>query len=196
MSNPFTLRERVRLQQDIRKSRFLAQAAPIDDTEGAFAFIALARARDASHNCWAYRVDSQYRFNDDGEPGGSAGQPILAAIDGQGLDRVVVVVSRWFGGIKLGVGGLIRAYGGCAAECLRMAEKHELVQRVRACIRCDFAAAATLHSRLRDFDAVKHAERASADGVELELDVPTVHIDTLTAFVRDLSRGRAIVELT
>jgi uncharacterized YigZ family protein len=196
MSNPFTLRERVRLQQDIRKSRFLAQAAPIDDTEAAFAFIALARARDANHNCWAYRAGLQYRFNDDGEPGGSAGQPILAAIDGQGLDRVVVVVSRWFGGIKLGVGGLIRAYGGCAAECLRVAEKHELVERVRARIRCDFAAAATLHSRLRDFDAVKHAERAAADGVELELDVPTMHIDTLTAFVRDLSRGRAIVEVT
>lgn len=196
MSTLLTLRERTRLQQDIRKSRFLAQAAPIDDTEAAFAFIALARARDASHNCWAYRVGPRHRFNDDGEPGGSAGQPILAAIEGQELDRVVVVVSRWFGGIKLGIGGLLRSYGGCAAECLRAAEKRPLVERIRTRVHCDFAAAAILRSRLLDFDAVKHAERASVDGVELELDVSSTRIDTLTTFVRDLSRGRAIVEVT
>jgi putative IMPACT (imprinted ancient) family translation regulator len=61
------------------------------------------------------------RFNDDGEPAGTAGRPILQAIEGQGMDRVVVVVKRWYGGIKLGAGGLMRAYGGTAAECLRRA---------------------------------------------------------------------------
>ena len=75
----------------------------------------------ATHNCWAYRIGSEYRFSDDGEPAGTAGRPILAAIDGQGCDQVVVVVTRWYGGIKLGAGGLVRAYGGCAAECLRAA---------------------------------------------------------------------------
>src|SRR3546814_18000784 len=76
---------------------------------------------DATHNCWAWRIGDDYRSNDDGEPAGTAGRPILAAIDGQGMDRVVVVVTRWFGGIKLGAGGLVRAYGGTAAECLRRA---------------------------------------------------------------------------
>ncbi len=74
---------------------------------------------------------SEYRSNDDGEPGGTAGRPILAAIDGQGFDRVAVVVTRWYGGIKLGAGGLVRAYGGAAAECLRAAPRRPLVVAVR-----------------------------------------------------------------
>jgi len=118
-----TLASRWQLQQEIRKSRFLAQAAPVDDDAAADTFIAEVSDRGATHNCWAWRLGNRYRFNDDGEPGGSAGRPILAAIDGQGLDHVVVVVTRWFGGIKLGVGGLVRAYGGCAAECLRTAPR-------------------------------------------------------------------------
>lgn len=195
MSATFTLQGEARLQQDIRKSRFLAQAAPVDDADAALAFFARVGASDATHNCWAYRIGANYRFNDDGEPGGSAGRPILAAIEGQNLDRVAVVVTRWFGGIKLRVGGLVRAYGGCAAECLRLAAKHELIERVRARVHCDFSAAPTLYARLRDFGAVKHAEHASVDGIELELDVPLAHAAALGAFVRDLTRGRGRIEL-
>ena len=79
-----------------------------------------ARYPDATHHCWAYRIGPAYRFGDDGEPGGTAGAPILRAIEGQGVDRVMVVVVRFYGGVKLGTGGLARAYGGTAAECLRM----------------------------------------------------------------------------
>jgi len=64
---------------------------------------------DATHNCWAWRYGTHSRSSDDGEPAGTAGRPILAAIDGQGLDRLLVVVTRWYGGIKLGAGGLVRA---------------------------------------------------------------------------------------
>src|SRR5690242_3615728 len=97
---------------EIKKSRFLAQAAPASSAEAAMAFVDSLRDNGGGHHCWAYRIGQAYRFNDDGEPSSSAGKPILAAIDGQGFDRVVVVVTRWFGGVKLGVGGLIRAYGG------------------------------------------------------------------------------------
>jgi uncharacterized YigZ family protein len=191
----FTLRGEAHLQQDIRRSRFLALAAPIADAEAALAFIDRVSHRDATHNCWACRIGPFYRFSDDGEPGGSAGRPILLAIEGQGLDRVVVVVTRWFGGIKLGVGGLARAYGGCAAECLRLAEKDVLVERVNVRIRCDFAAAPTLYARLREFDAIRQTGNASVDGVELEIDVPLARVDALTAFVRDLTRGRGLLEM-
>src|SRR5665213_413537 len=109
MSATFTLHGEGHLQQHIRKSRFLAHAIAVEDVDAALAFFARVRARDATHNCWAYRIGAHYRFNDDGEPGGSAGLPILLAIESQGLDRVAVVVTRWFGGIKLGVGGLVRA---------------------------------------------------------------------------------------
>lgn len=192
--NVHTLAGEARLQQDIRKSRFLAIAAPVDDADAALAFFARVGTPDATHNCWAYRIGAHYRFNDDGEPGGSAGRPILAAIEGQGLDHVAVVVTRWFGGIKLGVGGLVRAYGGCAAECLRTAEKRIVVERLPVRVRCDFAVAAMLYAKLREFDAMKQHESASAEGVELHLELPGERIDALTAFLRDLSRGRATVE--
>jgi uncharacterized YigZ family protein len=195
MSDTFTLAGEAHLHQDIRKSRFLARAAAAGDAEAAQAFIARAAVRDATHNCWAYRVGAAYRFSDDGEPGGSAGRPILLAIDGQHLDEVAVVVTRWFGGIKLGVGGLARAYGGCAAECLRVAAKRRLVARVRMRVRCAFAVVPALHARLREFDAVKHAERAGADGVEVDLDVAAARLDAFAACVRDLSRGRATLDV-
>jgi uncharacterized YigZ family protein len=195
MNARYTLQGAARLQQDIRKSRFIAQAAPVDDAAAALAHVARASAADATHNCWAYRIGASYRFSDDGEPGGSAGRPILAAIEGQGLDRVAVVVTRWFGGIKLGVGGLVRAYGGCAAECLRLADKRALVERARLRVRCDYAAAATLHAKLRDFEAVRRAEVAHADGAELEFDLPAGRVAELEAFVRDLTRGRGGVEV-
>src|SRR5690606_2732749 len=109
------------------------------DAASALGFIEAHHAADASHHCWAYRIGNEYRYSDDGEPGGTAGRPILQAIDGQGYDRVVVLVVRWFGGIKLGTGGLIRAYGGCAANCLRAGTRIEWVPRARVRCRCTHA---------------------------------------------------------
>jgi uncharacterized YigZ family protein len=193
MSARFTLIAETSLQQDVRKSRFLARAAPVETVDAALAFFARVRESDATHNCWAYRIGASYRFNDDGEPGGTAGRPILQAIDGQAIDRVAVAVARWFGGIKLGAGGLVRAYGGAAAECLRLAPKSPLVKRVVVVVRCDFAAAGALRARLADYDATKREERSDAEGVELEIDLPAARADALTAMVRDLTRGRGRV---
>ena len=89
---------------EVKHSRFLAHAAPVDSAAAALHFIAEVSDRDATHNCWAWRIGQDYRSSDDGEPAGTAGRPILAAIDGQGFDRAVVVVTRWYGGIKLGAG--------------------------------------------------------------------------------------------
>ncbi|KFA18047.1 hypothetical protein KWU_0120105, partial [Xanthomonas vasicola pv. musacearum NCPPB 4394] len=100
---------------DIKHSRFLAHAAALDTPAHALEIVQRVSVPDATHNCWAYRFGQDYRSSDDGEPSGTAGRPILAAIDGQGFDRIVVVVTRWYGGIKLGAGGLVRAYGGTAA---------------------------------------------------------------------------------
>ena len=193
MSARFTLIAEASLQQDVRKSRFLARAAPVESVDAALAFFARVRESDATHNCWAYRIGASYRFNDDGEPGGTAGRPILQAIDGQALDRVAVVVARWFGGIKLGAGGLVRAYGGAAAECLRLAPKSPLVERVVVLVRCDFAAAGALRARLADCGATKREERSDAEGVELGIELPVARVEALTALVRDLTRGRGRV---
>ncbi|KAA8530770.1 hypothetical protein F0562_005462 [Nyssa sinensis] len=116
-----TIKERVTFEREIKKSRFIAIAGPISDERSAHSFLSEVRDPRATHNCWAYKVGDQYRSNDDGEPSSTAGKPILSAIVSSGIDRVMVVVIRYFGGIKLGSGGLVRAYGGVAAECLKNA---------------------------------------------------------------------------
>src|SRR5690606_11818053 len=108
------------------------------------------------------RVGQEYRFNDDGEPGGTAGRPLLQAIDGPQCDRVAVLVIRRFGGIKLGSGGLVRAYGGVAAQCLRLAERVEIVQEALLECRCPFADVALLQSRFPAYGA--RVVEASFDG--------------------------------
>ena len=90
-----TLALPVQRLQEIKKSRFLAQAAPAASIAAAMAVLDAIKDPAATHNCWAYRIGAQYRFSDDGEPGGTAGKPILQAIDGQGYDRLMVGVTRW-----------------------------------------------------------------------------------------------------
>jgi uncharacterized YigZ family protein len=177
--------------EDIRKSRFLAHAAPVTTPQQAVAYVHEVGDASATHNCWAYRIGQDYRFNDDGEPGGTAGRPILQAIEGQGIDRVVVVVTRWFGGIKLGAGGLARAYGGTAAECLRLAERTPIVAMARLGVHCDFADLALMKARLKDLGAEFEQEAFDAEGVTLQLSVPADRVAEVKARIVDISRGRS-----
>jgi uncharacterized YigZ family protein len=185
-----TLRAPARFELEVRKSRFLAHAAPVPDPSAALAFLDAHADRAATHNCWAYRIGQQYRFSDDGEPSGTAGRPILAAIDGQQLDQVIVVLTRWYGGIKLGAGGLVRAYGGCAAECLRRAERIELVRTARLELRCEFAHLGVVHALLAAHAANKSDERFVADGVHLRIELPADRLDAMRDALRDAGRGR------
>ena len=127
MTVAHTLAGPATFELEAKRSRVLSRAASVESPEAALAFLHEVADPQATHNCWAYRIGADYRSSDDGEPGGSAGRPILAAIEGQGVDQVMVVVTRWYGGTNLGVGGLVRAYGGAAAECLRTAPRRELV---------------------------------------------------------------------
>jgi uncharacterized YigZ family protein len=179
-----------RFELEIKRSRFLCQAAPVDNAEAALRFLRSVSDPAASHNCWAYRIGNDYRSSDDGEPAGTAGRPILAAIDGQDLDAVVAVVTRWYGGVKLGAGGLVRAYGGCAAECLRQAERVARVLRIEARLRCDFAELGRVHGLLTQFAADKLEERFEADGVEMHLRIEETQHADLAAALREASRGR------
>jgi len=187
-----TLAGPCRHSEEIRKSRFLVQAAPVDDAAHALAFVREAADPTATHNCWAYRIGQDYRFNDDGEPGGTAGRPILQAIEGQGIDRAAVLVTRWFGGIKLGAGGLARAYGGSAAECLRLASRVPIVATARLGLHCDFALLALLKARLKDLHVEVEHETFENDGVALELRLPLDHVAEAQARITDLSRGRSV----
>ena len=175
---------------EARHSRFLAQAAPAATPDAALAFLARVADHDATHNCWAYRIGGNYRSSDDGEPAGTAGRPILAAIDGQGFDRVMVVVTRWYGGIKLGAGGLVRAYGGAAAECLRTASRQPLVAMALLELHAGFEDIGAVHAALLLHGAEKRAETFLGDGVRLQLSLPADRLDALKARLRDATRDR------
>jgi uncharacterized YigZ family protein len=185
-----TLLAQASFELEIKKSRFLVHAAPVDAPDAALGFLDSIADRAATHNCWAYRIGQAYRFSDDGEPAGTAGKPILAAIDGQGLDGVMAVVTRWYGGIKLGAGGLVRAYGGSAAECLRRAPRRTVIAYAEATLDIDFAHAATLHSLLAQFGAQKIDEAYGAAGLRLRLRVPVENAAALDDALRNATRGK------
>ncbi|KAK3004475.1 hypothetical protein RJ639_019582 [Escallonia herrerae] len=146
-----TIQERVTFEREIKKSKFIAIAGHIPDERSAQSFLNEVNDPRATHNCWAYQVGGQYRSNDDGEPSGTAGKPIHSAIVSSGLDRVMVVVIRYFGGIKLGTGGLVRAYGGVAAECLRNAPTCLVKSKVPMGLEVPFDLLGVLYHQLQSF---------------------------------------------
>lgn len=192
---PFSLQGVCEYREEIRKSRFLALAAPIASADEAQAFIQQHSDLSASHNCWAFKCGQQYRFSDDGEPGGTAGRPILAAIDNQDCDQVVVLVIRWYGGIQLGTGGLARAYGGSAAKCLQAGPRVELVARVQTRCHVPFTELARVKARLAGWQALIEGEAFDADGALLQLALPAERLEEATRQLADLGRGRICLEL-
>ncbi|KAF7136260.1 hypothetical protein RHSIM_Rhsim08G0015000 [Rhododendron simsii] len=146
-----TIKERVTFEREIKKSKFIAVAGPISDERSAHSFLSEVRDTRATHNCWAYKVGDQYRSNDDGEPSGTAGKPIYSAIVSSGVDRVMVVVIRYFGGIKLGTGGLVRAYGGVAAECLKNSTPVLVKSKVRLGMEVPFDLLGVVYHQLQSF---------------------------------------------
>lgn len=191
----FTISRIETITQEIKKSRFLGVAAPVANEQAAKDFLAEHSDLAANHNCWAWRIGQNYRFSDDGEPSGTAGKPILQAIDGQQLDNIVVVVTRWFGGILLGSGGLMRAYGGTAAMCLRQAEKTEVIPVIGFKFACDFSDHALIKARLTSVEHVTIiSENFTANGVEITGSMPLAVQSELAQLVTDLTRGKTIIK--
>lgn len=188
-----TLAEPYTLEQHIHKSRFIAKAAPVESPESALEFLRSASEPAATHNCWAYQIRLHYRFSDDGEPGGTAGQPILRAIQAQGLDQVMVVVTRYFGGIKLGAGGLVRAYGGIAGECLRAAPKREIIPLVRLQLEAPFELAGQVYGLLERWKLARASETYSQAGLVVEILIEEARLEEFRRAMVDGTRGRSIL---
>lgn len=191
---PSTLLETCEYREEIRKSRFITLAAHIDTPADAQAFLERHSDLAATHNCWAWKIGAQYRSSDDGEPGGTAGRPILAAIEAQDCDQVVVLVIRWYGGIQLGTGGLARAYGGGANKCLQQAPKRLLISRTELKCSCSFSELALLKLRIAEADGVILDEAFTANGVDVQLALGAERIDNVQRQLADLSRGRILLE--
>jgi len=185
-----TLARPARYQVVIKKSKFIANALRVETPEDAMERIKVNSVPDATHNCWAYKIGELYRFSDDGEPGGSAGRPILAAIEGQGLDQVLAVVTRYFGGVKLGIGGLVRAYGGTASECLRQAAKLEVKPHCRVEVELPFPDVSRVYHLLPDFDVHKVGESFVEAGVVLELELEKGKWIQFRQSLEDVTKGK------
>lgn len=182
----------------VRGSRFIAAVERVASAEAAMAFVEATRAElpDASHHCFAWRLGTgadAWRYGDDGEPSGTAGRPILQQIDGRRLTDVVVVVSRYFGGTKLGTGGLARAYGEAAAAALERAGVVEAPITRSLHLAYGYELTGAVRGVLASFDL----EPASADyGAEVtaEVAVPVERVEEVARALRDATRDRIEIE--
>jgi uncharacterized YigZ family protein len=188
-----TLAGRGSIEVEVRKSRFVAHAARVDDPAETLTFLDSVADPAATHNCWAWKIDDACRFDDDGEPGGTAGKPILSAIDGKGLDHAMVVVTRYFGGIKLGAGGLVRAYAGAAAKCIADTGTVEIEPRVELEISAGFEWTGEIYAALETSAARKLDEAFGTGGVRIRASVAESDFKGLRTTLRDATRGAATV---
>ena len=185
-----TLKNAASYDEVIKKSRFIAHAARVTSQAESLGFFESIADTQATHNCWAWRINFQVRSSDDGEPSGTAGRPILNIIERRQLEDVMIVVTRHFGGIKLGVGGLVRAYSGTAAKCLDRAGVIELFPMAEYKIKAGFEWASAVHGLLEQFSAAKLEESYGDDGLTLTIRCREADFGKLAAGLRDSSRGQ------
>ena len=190
----YTLVSETIFEEDIKKSRFQAIAAPVENEQQVKMFLEKHLDLTTTHQCWAWKIGHNVRFNDDGEPSGTAGRPILATIEGNDLTNAIVFVNRWYGGIKLGTGGLVRAYGGCAGQCLLLAEKIELIEKKKIYFQCQFSEWSIFQYELNT-QGIEYTEQYTAVGVEVEALLQIHQIDPLKLKIQDVTRGREQLKL-
>ena len=189
------LRHRIRAEQLVRKSRFLAEADPVASPEAA-RDIWRERKRtysDCSHVVFAFICGPQggaMGCSDDGEPSGTAGRPVLDVLKGSGITNVLLTVTRWFGGIKLGTGGLVRAYAGAARLVLADPPVAELVPLTRFTLALSYFQYENVRRRFPEFAAESTGEEFAA-GVTLSGVIPSANYDAFSEAVRDLTGGAA-----
>ncbi len=181
--------------EPIKGSRFLVVLHPVHDGEDARSVVDALRTefRDASHHVWAWRLaDGTTRCDDDGEPGGSAGRPVLAQLEGHDTADVVAVVMRWFGGTKLGVGGLMRAYGGSAGKALDAAPRVVVAPQAELALTFDYGVTNAVDAVLAAHDHRVVDTRYDVL-VHRVIQVPVAEADRLATALTDRSGGQVRV---
>ena len=188
------------IENEIKRSRFIATVKGEVGQDEAEAFVKSIKKKypDATHNCYAYVADelgNVARFSDDGEPGGTAGQPILDVIKKQGLVKTAIVVTRYFGGIKLGAGGLVGAYSGAASDVLKVAKIATKKECRRVAIECDYSTFPLIEKYLFKTEC-KSLGFTFDDGVKGDIFVPIDSVDKFVADVLELTSGKTQATLS
>ena len=180
-----------------KKSEFIGYLCPVQTEEQAVAFIEeiCAMHRKATHNCYAYilRENNAARHSDDGEPGGTAGVPIYEVLRKEGLTDVCCVVTRYFGGVLLGAGGLVRAYTKGAKDAVDAAQIKCMAEAVKLAVTVDYGLYGRLAQVFADFDARVEDERF-ADNVRIVLHIRAENSQKLTDKLVDVCNGAVSVE--
>ncbi len=189
-----------RVEEEIRRSRFITTVAHTPSLEEARAFVAQMKEEfaDASHNCWAYVVGppgntAQVGMSDDGEPHGTAGRPMLTVLLHSGIGDITAVVTRYFGGTLLGKGGLVKAYSGGVQYALESLPLAERVEKVTLTVVIDYASLTLFQRMLPDFEADILAETFAAD-ITYRLALPAAGLDAFSEAVIGLTNGQALIE--
>lgn len=190
---PYTLSHAGHAELDIKKSRFLACVEPMADRQAALARVAALKAEHpaAAHVCWALLAGGHSAANDDGEPSGTAGRPMLDVLRHQQLDGVLATVVRYYGGVKLGAGGLVRAYTDAVARALDGVAREEKVARQQLGCSVPYAQEGLLRRLLQqqgaELGAVSHH-----DVVTLQFTLPASQVTALRALLNEACHGQLI----
>lgn len=190
---------RARVEEVILRSRFITTAGPAANVEGAKAFIAAVRAEfsDATHNCYAFAAGppgstAMAGMSDDGEPSGTAGRPMLAVVLGSGVGDLAVVVTRYYGGTKLGTGGLVRAYSGGVKAVLEVLAVREKVSLVTVLLSGAYRWVTPVERLLPELEASVVSREFAAE-VTWEVQAPEERVAELVAAVGEMSAGEVVV---
>lgn len=183
----------------INRSRFIGRCFPVTSEEAALSLLGDIRKKhwDATHNCFAYRIGetaSIARFSDDGEPGGTAGMPIMDVLRSKELTDVLVVVTRYFGGVLLGAGGLVRAYSRSAADAVAEAGIVSYIPAKQLTVSMDYSRYGSMEQYIRS--AVQVDDVEFMENVTMRV---TVAEEKLPAFIKDIterSDGRCVPKIT
>lgn len=189
-----------RVEQTIQRSRFIATVAQAASVDEAAAFVRRVSAEfaDATHNCWAYVVGrpastDRVGMSDDGEPHGTAGRPMLNVLLHSGVGDIAAVVTRYYGGTKLGTGGLVRAYAGSvqlALETLPLAERVDYAEVVAV---VEYGHVSALKTMLAEYEAEALGEEYAADAT-FRIRLPAPRLEAFARALADATRGSAVVE--
>ncbi|EAS62821.1 YigZ family protein [Photobacterium angustum] len=185
-------------EEEIKKSRFITYLAHTPNIDAAKQFVQQIKERhhDARHNCWAFVAgrpsDSmKWGFSDDGEPSGTAGKPILAQLTGSGVGEITAVVTRYYGGIRLGTGGLVKAYGGGVQQALTLLETKEKVITSILHLSCEYNQVSLVEALLSEYNGTQlHADYGNQVTMQIELDNRIV--EEFRAKLTNRSGGRII----
>lgn len=195
------LQQPVSFSEEIKKSRFICYLQPVSNLEEAKQFWQKVRAEhpDARHHCWATVAGApndsqQYGFSDDGEPSGTAGKPMLNVLLGSGLGEICAVVVRYYGGILLGTGGLVCAYGNGVQQALKLATTTIKIERQQYQLLCQYAQWAWLEVMLKHFD-VEIVQQQFTDQVCLTLAIAEEQAIQLNHQLNERSAGQLQLQL-